>query len=262
MGIRLWAAGLSAGLVAAAAMAAFAGTDEDRSGGGVIATAPDRARSNGAIAAAELDPGLLHPDGRIVGAVVPVRIVSPKLQQALGGRSGQVTVDLDCRNGWYRSRDLVILPDPGAQGAAHPARLDGEWIASGSAAWLRQLAHEACRFDTPPPPVPILAMATLAGPPPLPTKPAPAPATDGGYYAQFVSSTSQAQVREMVQRLAPTVAPLIGDHALSIERVVVAGVVRYRGRVGAYRTLTEARQACRGLEARGLACVPARGGPG
>ena len=42
MGIRLWAAGLSAGLVAAAAMAAFAGTDEDRSGGGVIATAqPD-----------------------------------------------------------------------------------------------------------------------------------------------------------------------------------------------------------------------------
>jgi hypothetical protein len=251
VGFAAWVSGAMAG-----------GTEDERGTVDVIATAPDRARSNGLVAAHDLDPGQMRPDGRILDAVIHLKILDPRLQQAVGGKSGRVTVDLDCRNGWYRSRDLVVFPGESEQGTGRSARLDGEWAASGSAGWLRAHATQACHFDIPPPAAPILAMATVGAAPAAPTeRVAPVRAGPGGaYYAQFISGSSEAAVKSVVQRLAPRVAAAMGDHELSIERALVNGVTHYRGRVGAYRTIGEAQQACRDLqtrvqEARGLGCL-------
>jgi SPOR domain len=257
MSLSLLPTCLAIGFVAGLSGAMALGLGDERGAQDVIATAPDRARSNGVVAAHDIDPGQLRPDGRILDAVIHLRIVDPRLQQAIGGHSGRVTVDLDCRNSWYRSRDLVVFPGDAEQGTGRPARLDGEWAASGSAGWLRNLAMQACRFDTPPPAAPILAMATVGavseaqGPPAAPVR------TGGGgtYYAQFISSPSASGVRSVVQKLAPGLAAIIGDHALSIERAQVNGVTHYRGRVGSYRTMADAQQACRDLQARGLGCL-------
>ena len=129
----------------AGALAASADSAADGAAMTPVSTAPwDRATSNGAMALSDIEPGRPAGDGRLVGTVVHLHIVDETLRQSLGGQSGRLVVDMDCRSGWFRSRDMVVWSGPYESGPARPLRTSAEWSAAGGGQYLSQLTRSVC----------------------------------------------------------------------------------------------------------------------
>jgi len=228
----------------------------------VSTASADRATSNGAIALSDVEPGRAAGEGRLVGAVVHLHIVDDGLRKSIGGQSGRMVVDMDCRSGWFRSRDMTVWSGPYESGEARPLRASADWTAAGGGAYLTQLTRSVCaqaglaaESSAPPPAV---AVAETAPPPPDPSPPAPvrpAAAAAGAYHVQFVASHSEQAVKALVARAAPRLAAELGELDLSVQRAVVAGQVFYRGRIGAFADADAARRFCATLAPLGLPCL-------
>lgn len=144
----------------------------------VSTASADRSTSNGAIALSDVEPGRAAGDGRLVGAVVHLHIVDDGLRRSIGGQSSRMVVDMDCRSGWFRSRDMTVWSGPYESGEARPLRTNAEWTAAGGGAYLTQLTRTVCAqagLDVEPPAHPAAVPAADAAPTPDPA-PAPAPA--------------------------------------------------------------------------------------
>lgn len=256
------------------ALAASAESAADGAAMVPVSTAPwDRATSNGAMALSDIEPGRPAGDGRLVGTVVHLHIVDETLRQSLGGQSGRLVVDMDCRSGWFRSRDMVVWSGPYESGPARPLRTSAAWSAAGGGQYLSQLTHSVCEqagLTAPPAPEPEptfvkASVVSLPGsrdsrPAPVQTPPSavrsdPVPEPVGAYHVQFVASHSEKAVKDFVAREAPRLAAALGNLTLSVQRAAVGGQVFYRGRVGAFADADAARSFCRTLSAHGLPCV-------
>jgi hypothetical protein len=273
-GRKVQAAELAAGAAVVPADAAADGASMTP-----VSTAPwDRATSNGAMALSDIEPGRPEGDGRLVGTVVHLHIVDDALRQSLGGQSGRLVVDMDCRSGWFRSREMTVWSGPYESGPAHPLRTSAEWSAAGGGRYLSQLTRSVCEQagltaqQTPDPAlIRIAAVAPLrtsrdAAPPAAVSPPVssasggrarPTPASDSGgaFHVQFVASHSEQAVKDLVAREAPRLAAILGELTLSVQKAVVGGQIYYRGRVGAFADATAARAFCSTLIAHGLPCV-------
>jgi hypothetical protein len=270
--------------LAAVALAVPADAAVDSTSMAPVSTAPwDRATSNGAMALSDIEPGRPAGDGRLVGTVVHLHIVDDALRQSLGGQSGRLLVDMDCRSGWFRSREMTIWSGPYESGPAHPLRTTAEWSAAGGGRYLSQLTRSVCEqagLASPSTPVsePTLIRTAAVIPPrgrhialapsamvsPVPSSArrpvSPSPASDpvGAYHVQFVASRSEQAVKDLVAREAPRLAAILGDLDLSVQKAAVGGQTYYRGRVGAFADVAAARAFCRTLSAQGLPCVLTR----
>ncbi len=239
----------------------------------VSTAAWDRATSNGAMALSDIEPGRSAGDGRLVGTIVHLHILDEALRRSLGGQSGRLVVDMDCRSGWFRSRDMVVWSGPYESGAARPLRTTAEWSAAGGGAYLGQLTRSVCDQAgltglpvTEPAPTVVKASALsllptgapsqgLAADAPQAVGHGPAPDGAGAYHIQFVASRSERAVRDMVAREAPRLAAILGDLNLSVQRAAVGGQVFYRGRIGGFASAVAARAFCGRVISQGLPCI-------
>jgi hypothetical protein len=264
----------AADATAAAALAASADSAADGAAMAPVSTAPwDRATSNGAMALSDIEPGRPAGDARLVGTVVHLHIVDETLRRALGGQSGRLVVDMDCRSGWFRSRDMVVWSGPYESGPARPLRTSAEWSAAGGGQYLSKLTRSVCEqagltAQAAPEPEPALVKAAVLTLPgrrdsrlarvesaPQAARPIPAAEVAGTYHVQFVASRSERAVKDLVAREAPRLAQALGDQTLSVQRAAVGGQIFYRGRVGAFADADAAKAFCRTLGAHGLPCL-------
>jgi hypothetical protein len=127
-------------------------------------------------------------------------------------------------------------------------RIKDDWESYHGGAYLADVARSICHQDggkavatTAKPAEPLVAHS------PMPSAARPQEqksASDRSTMVQFVSSSSEAEVRGDIAKLKAQLGPQIGEAQFSIQPAVVKGSKHYRGKLGPYLSRTEAEQIC------------------
>jgi hypothetical protein len=209
-------------------------------------------------------PGFVAKDGNTMGAVVQFDLLNADLQKALAGQSTRLVIDIDCTGEKIRARNMIVYKEPKQGGAAAEVRIKDDWESYHGGAYLADVARSICHQDggkavASAPQKPATQPLLARSPMPTVTRETSASHPGGGASSiQFVSSASEAEVRDDIASLRAKIGAQIGEAQFSIQTAVVKGVKRYRGRLGVFPTSVEAEQVCSRIKELNFPCMQTR----
>ena len=193
-------------------------------------------------------PGFVAKDGTINGAVVQFDLLNADLQKALSGQSTRLVIDIDCAGEKIRARNMIVYKDPKQGGAAAEVRIKDDWESYHGGAYLADVARSICHQDG--------GRSTVAAKPTAKTEAPPVtnslvrttastgkPAAQG--WIQFVSSSSEAEVRSDIERIRRRTGSEFGADFFSIQTAPIKGLMHYRGRIGPIQNKEQSDQVCK-----------------
>jgi hypothetical protein len=193
-------------------------------------------------------PGFVAKDGNTMGAVVQFDLLNADLQKALAGQSTRLVIDIDCTGEKIRARNMIVYKEPKQGGAAAEVRIKDDWESYHGGAYLADVARSICHQDggkavaaAAKPAAPLVAHSPM---PSAAHAQAATSAAGRSMMIQFVSSSSEAEVRGDIVRLQARLGTQIGEAQFSIQPAVVKGSKRFRGRLGPYSDHADAEQVC------------------
>ena len=199
-------------------------------------------------------PGARSPEGNYAGAVVQFDLMNAELQKSLAGQSTRLVIDIDCAAEKIRARNMIVYKEPKEGGAATEVRIKDDWESYQGGAYLADVARSICHQDGKAGPAGATTVARSPMPP-VAAVPETATRSRQGAVIQFVSSSSEAEVRRDIARLRTIVGRDLGQTAFSIQTATVGGLKHYRGRLGVFESNVEAEKFCARIIGAKLPCL-------